>query len=68
MSISLPKKISSKLDKYAHSTGRTKSDIIKESISVYLWDSRLKVARKKLVAKAKKAGLVTEDDVFKAVS
>jgi predicted transcriptional regulator len=68
MSISLPKKISSELDEFAHATGRTKSDIVKESISAFLWESKFKGARKKLGARAKKLGLVTDDDVFKAVS
>ena len=68
LSISLPQNISSELDAYAKSTGRNKSDIVKESISLYLWESKYKAVRKTLGAKAKKAGLVTEDDVFKAVS
>ncbi len=68
LSVSLPEKISSDLDAYAKATGRNKSDIVKESISLYLWESRFKEIRKKLRAKAKAAGIVTEEDVFKAIS
>ena len=68
MSISLPKKISSELNAYAKATGRNKSDIVKESISLYLWDMKFKEIRKKLTTRAKKAGIVTEEEVFKAVS
>jgi predicted DNA-binding protein len=68
LSISLPGKISSELDAYAKSTGRNKSDIVKESISLYLWETKYKALRKSLGAKAKKAGFVTDEDIFKAVS
>jgi len=41
---------------------------VKESISLYLWEMRYRNVRTMLSSKAKKAGVVTEDDVFKAVS
>lgn len=68
LSISLPGKISSELDAFAKSTGRNKSDIIKESISLYLWETKYKAVRKALGTKAKKAGFITDEDIFKAVS
>jgi predicted DNA-binding protein len=68
LSISLPEKISSELSDYAKKTGRNKSDIVKESISLYLWEMRYRNVRRMISSKAKKAGVVTEDDVFKAVS
>ena len=68
LSISLPEKISSDLDAFAKSTGRNKSDIVKESISQYLWETKYRAVRKTLGAKAKKAGFVTDEDIFKAVS
>jgi predicted DNA-binding protein len=36
LSISLPEKISSELEKFAKRTGRSKSDIVRESIHLYL--------------------------------
>ena len=68
LSISLPEKTSSELEKYAKSTGRSKSDIVKESINLYLWEAQFRKMQRRLSTKAKKRGMVTEDDVFKAVS
>ena len=68
LSISLSEKVAADLEEYAKKSGRTKSDIVKESISLYLWEMRYRKVRKMLSSKAKKAGVVTEDDVFKAVS
>jgi len=68
VSISLPDKVASELDAYARDTGRNKSDIIRESLSLYLWETKFSGLKRKLAARAKKKGLVTEDDVFKEVS
>ena len=68
LSVSLPENLSSELEAFAKRTGRNKSDIVKESISLYLWEARFRKARRSLTVKAKKAGLITEEDVFKAVS
>ncbi len=68
LSISLPEKTSSELEKFAKSTGRSKSDIVKESINLYLWEAQFRKMQKRLSVKAKKCGIVSEDDVFKAVS
>jgi ribosomal 50S subunit-recycling heat shock protein len=48
--------------------GRNKSDIVRESISQFLWEARFNKSRKALAGKAKKQGIVTEEDMFKAVS
>jgi metal-responsive CopG/Arc/MetJ family transcriptional regulator len=68
LSISLPDKVARELDRFAKSQGRNKSDVVKESISLYLWESRFAEARKGLSARAKKKGMVTDDDIFKEVS
>ena len=68
LSINLPEKMARELDAYAKATGRNKSDIVKESIGLYLWESRFREIRRTLGGRAKKAGIVTEEDVFKAVS
>ena len=68
VSLSLPDKIASELDAYARSTGRNKSDIIRESLSLYLWETKFSGLKRNLAAKAKKRGLITEDDVFKEIS
>lgn len=68
LSVSLPEKIASELERLAKQTGRNKSDIVKDSLSTYLWEARMHGLRKKLEAKAKKAGVVSEEDALKAVS
>ena len=68
LSISLPEKMASELDQYARLTGRNKNDVVRESLAIYLWETRFQNSRKRLAAKAKKTGIVTEDDVFKRVS
>jgi len=68
LSVSLPDNISKELAKFAKTTGRNKSDIVKESLSLFLWEMKLRAVQKKLGPKAKKLGLVSEEDVFKAIS
>jgi hypothetical protein len=68
ISLSLPEKMAQELVDYATETGRNKSDIVKESLSIYLWEEHFKKSRRRLGVKASKAGLITEEDVFKAVS
>lgn len=68
LSVSLPENMSAELDRFARNTGRNKSDIVKESLSMFLWEMKLKTVQKKLAPKAKKLGIVSEEDVFKALS
>jgi len=68
ISLSLPEKIAEEVTSYATETGRNKSDIVKESLSIYLWEERFKKSRRRLGSKAAKAGLITEEDIFKTVS
>lgn len=68
LSVSLPEHMSAELDSFAKNTGRNKSDIVKESLSLFLWEMKLKSVQKKLGPKAKKLGIVSEEDVFKAIS
>ena len=68
LSVSLPEKMAAELDTFAKTTGRNRSDVVKESLGVFLWEERFRKIKKRLVAKAKKAGVVTEEDVFRAVS
>jgi predicted transcriptional regulator len=68
LSVSLPDNISKELSKFAKTTGRNKSDIVKESLSLFLWEMKLRAVQKKFGPKAKKLGIVSEEDVFKAIS
>jgi metal-responsive CopG/Arc/MetJ family transcriptional regulator len=68
LSVSLPEKMAEELDRFARSTGRNKSDIVKESLSLFLWEMKLRAVQKNLGPKAKRLGIVSEEDVFKAIS
>lgn len=60
--------MAAELEATAKATGRNKSDIVKESLGLFLWETKFRNIKKKLSVKAKAAGIVTEEDVFKAVS
>ncbi len=68
VSVSLPADMATELDRLARKTGRTKSDILKESFSAYLWETQFRTLQRYLIPRAKKAGILKEDDVFRAVS
>ena len=68
LSISLPEKLAKELDAFAKETGRSKSDIVRESLSLYLWEARFKRLRKQIMPLAKKGGFINEEDVFEQVS
>jgi hypothetical protein len=68
LSLSLPARTAAELEAYAAATGRNKSDIVKESLGVFLWEARFKKLKRQLAKKAKAAKIITEDDVFRVVS
>ncbi|MBX6423902.1 CopG family ribbon-helix-helix protein [Thermosulfurimonas sp. F29] len=68
LSISLPEKLARELDAFARETGRNKSDIVRESLRLYLWETRFRRLKRELRPLAKKAGLMTEEDVFERIS
>jgi len=68
LSVSLPQALANELNRLATATGRSKSDIVKESVSQYIWEVRFRAVRRRLIRRAKRAGVVTEDDVFRTIS
>jgi predicted transcriptional regulator len=68
LSVSLPEKVAAELEAIAKATGRNRSDIVKESLGLFLWETKFRNIKKELFTKAKAAGVVTEEDVFKAIS
>jgi predicted transcriptional regulator len=68
LSVSLPDNVAAELEAIAKAMGRNKSDIVKESLGLFLWETKFRNIKKKLSTNAKVAGVVTEEDVFKAVS
>ncbi len=68
VSIHLPEDLCKKLNSFAKESGRNKSDIVRESINLYLWEKRFDKVKSKIKPFAKKAGIITEEDVFKHIS
>jgi len=68
LSVSLPDNMAAELETIAKAMGRNKSDIVRESLGLFLWETKFRNIRKKLSSKAKAAGAITEEDIFKAVS
>jgi len=68
VSVSLPPDLATELERLARKTGRTKSDILKESFGAYLWETQFRALQRYYIPRAKKAGILTEEDVFRAVS
>ncbi|MHB8771972.1 MAG: ribbon-helix-helix protein, CopG family [Syntrophales bacterium] len=68
LSVSLPEKVAAELEIIAQTTGGSKSDIVREFLELFLWETKFRTMRKKLFVKARAAGVITEEDVLKAVS
>jgi metal-responsive CopG/Arc/MetJ family transcriptional regulator len=68
LSVSLPEKVAAELEAISKVTGRNKSDIVKESLGLFLWETKFRSIKRKLSTKGKAAGVVTEEDVLKAIS
>ena len=68
VSVSLTSDLASELKKTAKIEGKSKSGIIKEALRSYLWESNFLTVRKKMTRKAETRGILTDEDVFKAVS
>jgi predicted transcriptional regulator len=68
VSVSLPADLATELSRLARKTGRTKSDILKESFSAHLWETQFRALQSYFRPRAKKAGILTEEDVFRLVS
>ncbi len=68
LSVSLPDQMASELDAFAKATGRNKSDIVKESLSIFLWETRFREFKRRITKKAKAAKIIAEEDVFRTIS
>ncbi len=68
VTISIPREFKKQIDSIVYSEGISRSEIIRESIADYLWEHRYRNLRKRLMAKASKKGVFTDQDVFDRVS
>jgi len=68
MTVILPEKIKLELDRTAEADGVSRSDLVRESLSDYLFVRKFRALRKTMVPKAAQNGIYTDQDVFDRVS
>jgi metal-responsive CopG/Arc/MetJ family transcriptional regulator len=68
ITIRLPEKIQKELEAVVKTEKTSKSEIIREAISRYLAAKRFQQLRKKVLPFAEAQGLITDEDIFKAIS
>lgn len=68
LTIRLPETLKSDLDEISREENRAVSDIVRESLRRYIAIERFRTVRKKILPFAEAQGLLTDEDVFKALS
>lgn len=68
LTIRLPQALKLDLDKLSQDENRAVSDIVRESLRRYIAVEKFRAVRKKILPFAEAQGLLTDDDVFKALS
>ena len=68
LTIRLDAKLAKALERIAKSTGRTKSEIVREALRRQVAVARFRELRKKSLPFAEAQGLVADEDVYRAVS
>jgi predicted transcriptional regulator len=68
LTIRLDPKLEKALERIARSSGRSKSDIAREALRRQVAVARFRELRKKVLPFAEAQGLVTDEDVFRALS
>lgn len=68
LTIRLDPKLDKALDRIAKRTGRTKSEIAREALERQIAVARFRELRAKTLPFAEAQGLLTDEDVFRAVS
>lgn len=66
--IRLPKSLKKELENLAKEEGSPVSELIRESLDHFLAIKRFRLLRKKTLPFAESQGLLTDEDVFKAIS
>ena len=62
------KALKAEIDKFIIEDGNTRSDFIREAIKDYIYFRKLRKLRDKMLLKARKNNVFTDDDVFNLVS
>jgi predicted transcriptional regulator len=68
LTIRLPKNLRTDLDKISRAESKAVSDIVRESLRRYVAVEKFRAVRRKVLPFAEAQGLLTDEDVFKALS
>jgi len=68
ISISLPEEVKTELDRFTAKRGITRSDVVREAITDYLFIQNLRDLRGRLMSAAEAQGIFADEDVFRLVS
>jgi predicted transcriptional regulator len=68
LTIRLPETLKTDLDKISREENKAVSDIVRESLRRYIAVERFRSVRRKILPFAEAQGLLTDVDVFKALS
>ena len=68
ITVRLSEKLEKELEKVIKAEGGSKSEVVRDAIARYLAIKRFKQLRKKVLPFAEAQGLLTDEDVFKAIS
>jgi len=68
LTIRLPEALKADLDKISREENRPISDIVRESLRRYIAVERFRSIRRKVLPFAEAQGLLTDEDVFKALT
>jgi len=68
LSVSVEPALKRKLERLARDSKRKKSDLVKEAIKRFLAEEEFRQLRQQSLPYGRKAGLLTDEDVFKVVS
>jgi predicted transcriptional regulator len=68
LTIRLDEKLERALDRLAKSTGRSKSDLAREALKRQVAVARFRELRRRTLPFAEAQGLLTDEDIFKALS
>jgi predicted transcriptional regulator len=68
LTIRLPDDLRSELQKVSQAENKPVSDIVRDSLRRYLAVARFRALRRRVLPFAEAQGLVTDEDIFKALS
>lgn len=68
LTIRLPEKLKTDLDQISREENKAVSDIVRESLRRYIAIEKFRSVRRKVLPFAEAQGLLTDEDVFRALS